>query len=184
MLINQWANVLRWEKRTLPFLRTSEFLWQEGHTAHETEEEARQETMQMLEVYRDFVESELAIPVWTGEKTPSERFAGAVQTYSIEAMMKDGKALQAGTSHYPRPKLRQSLRHSIPGPGQPVEVRIHHVLGRIDPPDRRPDHGARRRSGARVAAPAGAGSGDHDPRRSAQKATGRDGALRPNCTKR
>lgn len=100
VLINQWANVFRWEKRTLPFLRTSEFLWQEGHTAHATEEEARQETMQMLEVYRDFVESELAIPVWTGEKTPSERFAGAVQTYSIEAMMKDGKALQAGTSHF------------------------------------------------------------------------------------
>src|SRR5690606_4409990 len=99
-LINQWANVFRWEKRTFPFLRTSEFLWQEGHTAHATEEEARKETMQMLEIYRDFVESELAIPVWSGEKTPSERFAGAVQTYSIEAMMKDGKALQAGTSHY------------------------------------------------------------------------------------
>ncbi len=100
VLINQWANVFRWEKRTLPFLRTSEFLWQEGHTAHATEKEAREETMRMLEVYRDFVENEMAIPLWTGQKTPSERFAGAVDTYSIEAMMKDGKALQAGTSHY------------------------------------------------------------------------------------
>ncbi|AIQ64415.1 Proline--tRNA ligase [compost metagenome] len=100
VLINQWANVVRWEKRTLPFLRTSEFLWQEGHTAHENEEEAREETMRMLEVYRDFVEGYLAIPVITGQKTPSERFAGAVDTYSIEAMMKDGRAVQAGTSHY------------------------------------------------------------------------------------
>ncbi|RXZ76924.1 proline--tRNA ligase [Paenibacillaceae bacterium] len=100
VLINQWANVVRWEKRTLPFLRTSEFLWQEGHTAHENEAEARQETMQMLEVYRAFVEDFLAIPVVTGQKTPSEKFAGAVETFSIEAMMKDGRAVQAGTSHY------------------------------------------------------------------------------------
>jgi prolyl-tRNA synthetase len=100
VLINQWANVVRWEKRTLPFLRTSEFLWQEGHTAHETEEEAREETMRMLEIYRDFVENYLAIPVIVGQKTPSEKFAGAVDTYSIEAMMKDGRAVQAGTSHY------------------------------------------------------------------------------------
>ncbi|MRN54828.1 proline--tRNA ligase [Paenibacillus monticola] len=100
VLINQWANVVRWEKRTLPFIRTSEFLWQEGHTAHEEETEAREETMRMLEIYRDFVEGYLAIPVITGQKTPSERFAGAVDTYSIEAMMKDGRAVQAGTSHY------------------------------------------------------------------------------------
>jgi len=100
VLLNQWCNVFRWEKRTMPFLRTSEFLWQEGHTAHANEEEARAETLQMLEVYRDMVESEMAIPLWCGQKTPSERFAGAVDTYSIEAMMKDGKALQAGTSHY------------------------------------------------------------------------------------
>jgi len=100
VLINQWANVVRWEKRTLPFLRTSEFLWQEGHTAHETEEEARQETMQMLNIYREFVEDYLAIPVITGQKTPSEKFAGAMDTFSIEAMMKDGRAVQAGTSHY------------------------------------------------------------------------------------
>ncbi|GFN31856.1 proline--tRNA ligase [Paenibacillus xylaniclasticus] len=100
LLINQWANVVRWEKRTLPFLRTSEFLWQEGHTAHETEQEAREETMRMLNVYRDFVQDFLAIPVIVGQKTPSEKFAGAVDTYSIEAMMKDGRAVQAGTSHY------------------------------------------------------------------------------------
>ncbi|MGZ4122918.1 MAG: proline--tRNA ligase, partial [Tumebacillaceae bacterium] len=100
VLINQWANVFRWEKRTMPFLRTSEFLWQEGHTAHVNEEEARHETMQMLNIYKEVVEKELAIPVWVGQKTPSERFAGAVDTYSIEAMMKDGKAVQAGTSHY------------------------------------------------------------------------------------
>ena len=100
LLINQWANVVRWEKRTQPFLRTSEFLWQEGHTAHEDEADARKETLQMLEVYRQFVEDFLAIPVIVGQKTPSEKFAGAVDTYSIEAMMKDGKAVQAGTSHY------------------------------------------------------------------------------------
>ncbi|MEK8130193.1 proline--tRNA ligase [Paenibacillus filicis] len=100
LLINQWANVVRWEKKTQPFLRTSEFLWQEGHTAHEDEEDARKETMQMLEIYRDFAENFLAIPVIMGQKTPSEKFAGAVDTYSIEAMMKDGKAVQAGTSHY------------------------------------------------------------------------------------
>lgn len=100
VMINQWANVVRWEKRTMPFLRTSEFLWQEGHTAHENEEEARRETMQMLEVYREVVEDVLAIPVITGQKTKSEKFAGAVDTFSIEAMMKDGRAVQAGTSHY------------------------------------------------------------------------------------
>ncbi|MCC3381313.1 proline--tRNA ligase [Paenibacillus farraposensis] len=100
VLINQWANVVRWEKRTLPFLRTSEFLWQEGHTAHETEDEAREETMKMLEVYREVIEEVLAIPVITGQKTPSEKFAGAKDTFSLEAMMKDGRAVQAGTSHY------------------------------------------------------------------------------------
>jgi len=100
ILINQWGNVVRWEPRTRLFLRTTEFLWQEGHTAHRTAEEAREETLRMLEVYRDFVEGDLAIPVIKGVKTPSERFAGAVDTYSIEAMMGDGLALQAGTSHF------------------------------------------------------------------------------------
>lgn len=100
ILINQWANVMRWEKTTRPFLRTSEFLWQEGHTVHATEQEAMEETMKMLEVYREFAENCLAIPVITGKKTEKEKFAGAVATYGMEAMMKDGKSLQAGTSHY------------------------------------------------------------------------------------
>ncbi len=100
ILINQWANVVRWEMRTRLFLRTTEFLWQEGHTAHSTAEEAVEETMKMLEVYREVVEDVLAMPVITGEKIPEERFPGAVDTYCIEAMMQDRKALQAGTSHY------------------------------------------------------------------------------------
>lgn len=100
ILINQWANVMRWEKTTRPFLRTSEFLWQEGHTVHASEEEAMEETMKMLKVYRDFAEQTLAIPVFTGRKTDKEKFAGAVATFGMEAMMFDGKSLQAGTSHY------------------------------------------------------------------------------------
>jgi prolyl-tRNA synthetase len=99
ILINQWANVVRWEMRTRLFLRTTEFLWQEGHTAHATYEEAEQETLQMLNVYKTFAEEYLAAPVFVGVKTESEKFAGAVHTYCIEAMMQDRKALQAGTSH-------------------------------------------------------------------------------------
>ena len=99
ILINQWANVVRWEKVTRLFLRTTEFLWQEGHTAHETAEEAQEETLRMLAVYKDFAENELAMPVMDGEKSESEKFAGADRTYSIEALMRDGRALQAGTSH-------------------------------------------------------------------------------------
>src|SRR4051812_24325890 len=100
ILINQWANVVRWELRTRLFLRTTEFLWQEGHTAHATAEEAREETMKMLGVYADFAQDFMAMPVIKGEKTAGERFPGAVDTYSIEAMMQDRKALQAGTSHF------------------------------------------------------------------------------------
>ncbi|NLL58737.1 MAG: proline--tRNA ligase [Firmicutes bacterium] len=99
LLINQWCNVVRWEKTTRPFLRTSEFLWQEGHTVHSTAEEAEEEALKMLGVYREFVESELAIPVISGLKTEREKFAGALRTYTIEALMADGRALQAGTSH-------------------------------------------------------------------------------------
>ncbi len=98
--INQWANVVRWEMRTRMFLRTSEFLWQEGHTAHENQEEAMEETLEMLEVYRDLVEEKMLVPLVVGKKSPSERFPGAVETFTIEAMMQDGKALQSGTSHY------------------------------------------------------------------------------------
>ena len=100
ILINQWANVVRWEMRTRLFLRTSEFLWQEGHTAHSTEDEAIKETKKILDIYQDVVENIMAIPVLTGYKSESEKFAGAVETYCIEAMMGDKKALQAGTSHY------------------------------------------------------------------------------------
>ena len=100
LLINQWANVVRWEMRTRLFLRTAEFLWQEGHTAHATSEEAVQEAMTMLDVYTTFAEKFMAIPVLKGTKSPSERFAGALDTFAIEAMMQDGKALQAGTSHF------------------------------------------------------------------------------------
>jgi prolyl-tRNA synthetase len=100
MLLNQWCNIVRWEKRTVFFLRTTEFLWQEGHTAHRTREEALDETMQMLGVYADFAETELALPVVRGEKSAAERFAGAESTFSIEALMPDGKALQSGTSHF------------------------------------------------------------------------------------
>ncbi len=100
LLINQWANVVRWEMRTRLFLRTTEFLWQEGHTAHATSQEAEDEARRMLEVYRDLAENWLALPVLTGEKTENERFAGAVRTYCIEGLMRDGKALQAGTSHF------------------------------------------------------------------------------------
>lgn len=100
ILVNQWANVVRWEMRTRLFLRTAEFLWQEGHTAHATKEEAIEETTKMLDVYADFVENWMALPVIKGVKTPNERFAGAEDTYCIEALMQDGKALQAGTSHF------------------------------------------------------------------------------------
>jgi prolyl-tRNA synthetase len=108
LLINQWANVVRWEMRTRIFLRTAEFLWQEGHTVHATREEAEIETRKMLDVYADFAENYMAMPVIKGEKTEGERFPGAVNTYCIEAMMQDGKALQAGTSHF----LGQNFAHS------------------------------------------------------------------------
>ena len=100
LMCNQWCNVMRWEMRTRPFLRTSEFLWQEGHTAHATREEAEKEAQTMLRVYADFAEKWLAVPVVQGVKSETERFAGALDTYTIEAMMQDGKALQSGTSHF------------------------------------------------------------------------------------
>ncbi len=100
LLVNQWANVMRWEMRTRMFLRTAEFLWQEGHTAHATREEAEREARRMLEVYADFAQNYMAVPIIKGVKTASERFAGAIDTYTIEAMMQDGKALQSGTSHF------------------------------------------------------------------------------------
>ena len=100
ILCNQWCNVMRWEMRTRPFLRTSEFLWQEGHTAHATKEEAEAKAQEMLKVYADFAENYMGVPVLQGVKSETERFAGALNTYTIEAMMQDGKALQSGTSHF------------------------------------------------------------------------------------
>ena len=115
ILINQWANVVRWEMRTRLFLRTTEFLWQEGHTAHATAEEAQEETMKMLGVYADFAENWMAMPVIQGEKTAGERFPGAVSTYAIEAMMQDRKALQAGTSHFLGQNFSQGPGDQVPG---------------------------------------------------------------------
>ncbi len=100
ILVNQWANVVRWEMRTRLFIRTAEFLWQEGHTAHSTEQEAIEETKKILNIYADFAEGFMAMPVEKGTKTEGEKFAGAIETYCIEALMQDGKALQAGTSHF------------------------------------------------------------------------------------
>src|SRR6187401_299962 len=108
LLINQWCNVVRWELRTRLFLRTTEFLWQEGHTAHETHEEAWEETLRMLDVYRQVAEDVMAVPVHMGRKTASERFPGAVETFAIEALMRDRKALQSGTSHF----LGQNFAHA------------------------------------------------------------------------
>jgi len=123
ILINQWANVMRWEMRTRMFLRTTEFLWQEGHTAHATAEEGRQETLQMLETYRWFAEEILAMPVIPGTKTANERFAGAVETFSIEAMMQDNKALQAATSH----DLGQNFARAFDVKFQNAEGMVDHV---------------------------------------------------------
>ncbi len=123
LLINQWANVMRWEMRTRMFLRTTEFLWQEGHTAHATKEEGREETLQMLEVYRWFAEDILAMPVICGAKTENERFAGAQETYSIEAMMQDRKALQAATSH----DLGQNFAKAFDVKYQNAEGKVEHV---------------------------------------------------------
>src|SRR5690606_38299815 len=125
LLINQWANVVRWEMRTRLFLRTAEFLWQEGHTAHATQEEAIEEAEQMLNVYASFAEEWMALPVIKGIKTPNERFAGAVETYCIEALMQDGKALQAGTSHF----LGQNFAKAFDVTFQNKEGKLEHVWG-------------------------------------------------------
>jgi prolyl-tRNA synthetase len=125
VLINQWANVVRWEKVTRPFLRTTEFLWQEGHTAHETEQEAEDETLKILELYKETVETELAMPVVTGRKSESEKFAGALRTYSIEALMGDGRALQAGTSH----NLGQNFAKAFDITFQARDKSVQHVWG-------------------------------------------------------
>ena len=118
LLMNQWGNVVRWELRPRLFLRTAEFLWQEGHTAHATPEEAEEETKRILGIYRRFQEQFVAMPPITGLKTESERFAGAVRSYSCEALMQDNRALQAATSHFLRSKLRASVRSHLPERGR------------------------------------------------------------------
>jgi prolyl-tRNA synthetase len=125
ILINQWANVVRWEKKTYPFLRTTEFLWQEGHTAHETEAEAEAETLKILDLYVEVCESVLAMPVLKGRKSESEKFAGALRTYSIEALMGDGRALQAGTSH----NLGQNFAKAFDITFQARDKSVQHVWG-------------------------------------------------------
>ncbi len=125
MLLNQWANVVRWEKVTRPFLRTTEFLWQEGHTAHETAAEAEEETLKILGLYREMIETELAVPVVEGMKSESEKFAGALRTYSIEALMGDGRALQAGTSH----NLGQNFAKAFDITFQARDKSVQHVWG-------------------------------------------------------
>jgi prolyl-tRNA synthetase len=125
ILINQWANIIRWEKVTRPFLRTTEFLWQEGHTAHETDVEAEEETLKILHLYKEMVETELAVPVVEGIKSDSEKFAGALRTYSIEALMGDGRALQAGTSH----NLGQNFAKAFDITFQARDKSVQHVWG-------------------------------------------------------
>src|SRR3954465_1579000 len=125
ILINQWANVVRWEKVTRPFLRTTEFLWQEGHTAHETGEEAEKETLDILHMYKETLETEMAVPVIEGQKSESEKFAGALRTYSIEALMGDGRALQAGTSH----NLGQNFAKAFDITFQARDKSVQHVWG-------------------------------------------------------
>jgi prolyl-tRNA synthetase len=125
ILINQWANIVRWEKVTRLFLRTTEFLWQEGHTAHETAEEAEEETLRILGLYKEFVETELAMPVVAGRKSESEKFAGAARTYSIEALMGDGRALQAGTSH----NLGQNFAKAFNITFQARDKSVQHIWG-------------------------------------------------------
>jgi prolyl-tRNA synthetase len=125
VLLNQWANVVRWEKVTRPFLRTTEFLWQEGHTAHETAEEAEDETLKILALYKEMVETEMAMSVVTGQKSESEKFAGALRTYSIEALMGDGRALQAGTSH----NLGQNFAKAFEITFQARDKTLQHVHG-------------------------------------------------------
>ena len=161
LLINQWANVVRWEMRTRLFLRTTEFLWQEGHTAHATEAEAEEETLRMLGVYRTFMEEWMAMPVVTGRKTDSERFAGALRTYSCEALMQDNKALQAGTSH----NLGQNFSRAFEVTFQTASGDLDHVWNTSWGVSTRliggADHGARRRRGHDLPAASGAVPGRH-----------------------
>ena len=156
ILLNQWANVVRWEKVTRPFLRTTEFLWQEGHTAHETGDEAEAETRMILDLYASICESLLAMPVVKGMKSDSEKFAGALRTYSIEALMGDGRALQAGTSHNLGQNFAKAFDITFQARDKSVQHVVGDVVGRHDTAGRRRDHDARRRQRTGAAARGGA----------------------------
>lgn len=131
ILVNQWANVVRWEMRTRLFLRTAEFLWQEGHTAHATAQEAMEEAERMVHVYADFARNHMALPVVVGHKSEHERFAGALDTLCIEAMMQDGKALQAGTSHFLGQNFAKGIRREVCRQGRQAGLCMGYVMGSL-----------------------------------------------------
>ncbi len=146
LLLNQWANVVRWELRPRVFLRTTEFLWQEGHTAHASQDDARQYATRILhDAYEDFMVQVLAIPVYVGRKTAGERFPGAINSMTCEGMMRDGKALQMGTSHELGQNFARGLRHPVHRRARHAAAVLDDVVGRVDPDDGRVDHGPRRR---------------------------------------
>ncbi len=163
-LYNQWCSVLRWEKTSRPFLRHREFLWQEGHTMHATAEEAREETMRMLNIYADFFENVLAMPVIKGRKTDKEKFNGAEETYTVECMMHDHKALQAGTSHYFGDGFAKAFDITFTGKDNQPALSPPDQLGRQHPDDRRHHHDPRRRQRPGAAAPDRPHPGGGDPR--------------------
>ena len=152
LLINQWANVVRWELRPRLFLRTTEFLWQEGHTAHATHEDATAETLLASEIYAEVARDVAAMPVLVGDKTERERFAGAKRTVSLEAMMRDGRALQAGTSHYLGTNFATAFNINFTSATGGGGARAHHLVGHELADDRRDHHVPRRRSWADPAA--------------------------------
>ncbi len=159
ILINQWANVVRWELRTRPFLRTLEFLWQEGHTAHATSDEAEAETRQMLDVYADFAINDAAVPVIKGKKSEREKFAGAVDSYTIEAIMGNGWALQSGTSHFLGQNFAKAFDIKFLDQANEMQYAWTTSWGLERAHDRRDHHGARRRPGPAPAAGDGADPG-------------------------
>ncbi len=176
LLLNQWANVVRWEMRPRMFLRTTEFLWQEGHTAHADEADAMAETLTALDIYAKVAREMAAMPVVEGEKTPGERFPGAVRTYTVEGMMRDGRALQSGTSHYLGTNFARAFGIQYTAENGEQELLPHHVLGDEHPDDRRRDHDARRRQGPGAAAAARAVPGGD--RADRPRRPGRAGARR------
>ncbi len=163
VLINQWGNVVRWELRTRLFLRTLEFYWQEGHTAHATEQEAREETMRMLDVYADFAINEGAVPVIKGVKSQTEKFAGANMSATIEAMMRDTRALQSGTSHFLGQNFAKAFNIQFLDENNYPAVCLDDLLGPVHPFHRRHHHDPRRRPGVDPAAPPGSHPGCHRP---------------------